>query len=170
MKRIGLRPDLDNLNELLLDATLVRPNSKLIQLLVSAGAAPNYTREEHSALSQLFQNVQWWHSMRSDYGDQRMFQILEAIELLFSHGVKYEPDKPKDFQHMRKMLRCLDGRRIIDFLRISRDHNAISESALAKIFNIPEMRQHIQWQIRFLPKNVLPLFDRWKAEWKQRRY
>jgi hypothetical protein len=143
VKKIGLKPGIDDCSALLAQATLFcRP--EIFRVLLEAGADPNRGKNSRNTMRSLITSLAW--HMNPPFGRSETGEILTCLELAAGRGGRWKAD---DFT-MRSLRRAIskthkasDYEAIYVLRRLARS-GALERDTFLELVRTPSMRELLQ--------------------------
>ena len=163
VKKIGIEPKKDNLNELL-SAACSSDDESMIRHMIESGADPN---AEASGVQAPLDALLWQLDCAVSFASPGMEWLraddpIRCIKLFIKLGGKWRPRQEKAIPNLRSCLYRLSPGTVVDLAKLFKQHDFCSDEVIIELLNTPKMREHLrkQYQFKGLHK-LIPFFKKW---------
>jgi hypothetical protein len=141
VKKIGLKPGVDDCSALLNSAT-ISSKPELFRLLLEAGGDPNAVVHSETAVKGLVRSLGW--NLESIFGAGRPDDVLTCLELTAQYGGRWNSADKYGMSRLRRSLSAAckrNGHQSIAVLRRLAKSGVMETSTFRELMKTPRMRE-----------------------------
>ncbi len=161
VKRIGPKPDLDDLDELL-RLSCNSQNVQLVEYLIGLGANPNVAAGNgETALMSALWALEWRINF-DNHEPYRWHGSLALLKRLIALGARLDPLNKNELSFLRRCLLKLDWLESYELIKFLDQHRFANAVVMTRLLKTPKMREHLGERLPALAR-IFPELKPWIA-------